>query len=87
MVAPDIVLVTPDTPEQFDATRAIFREYAAGLGVDLCFQNFEAELAALPGDYAAPRGALLLALRRRRGRRLRRVAAARPTPTTPTPAR
>jgi hypothetical protein len=62
MVAPDIVLVTPDSPSAFEATRTIFREYADGLGVDLCFQGFEAELAALPGDYAAPRGALLLAL-------------------------
>ncbi len=61
-VAPEIVLVTPQTPELYDATRAIFREYADGLGIDLCFQGFEAELAALPGDYAAPRGALQLAL-------------------------
>jgi putative acetyltransferase len=61
MAAPDIRLLTPDTPDALDAARALFREYAAGLGVDLCFQNFEAELAALPGDYAAPQGALLLA--------------------------
>jgi ribosomal protein S18 acetylase RimI-like enzyme len=61
-VAPDIVLITPDSPSDLEATRTIFREYADGLGVDLCFQGFEAELAALPGDYAAPRGALLLAL-------------------------
>ena len=62
MDAASIRLVTPDTPELIDATRAIFREYAQGLGVDLCFQGFEAELAALPGDYGAPHGALLLAL-------------------------
>ena len=44
-----------------DATRSIFQEYAHGLGIDLCFQNFNAELADLPGDYAAPQGSLLLA--------------------------
>ena len=44
------------------ATRQIFQDYALQLGVDLCFQNFEAELETLPGDYAEPHGALLLAM-------------------------
>ncbi|MGA7776433.1 MAG: GNAT family N-acetyltransferase [Paraburkholderia sp.] len=49
-------------PRQLDEVRAIFREYAASLEIDLSFQDFEAELAALPGKYAAPRGRVLLAL-------------------------
>jgi putative acetyltransferase len=60
-VSPGIELLSPGTPALFDATREIFQEYAAQLGVDLCFQNFEAELADLPGEYAPPEGALLLA--------------------------
>ena len=62
MDAPTIQLITPDTAELIADTRAIFREYAASLDVDLCFQGFETELAHLPGDYAPPSGQLLLAL-------------------------
>lgn len=58
---PLVELLTPATPELLGATRAIFRDYANSLGIDLCFQDFDAELARLPGEYAPPQGALLLA--------------------------
>lgn len=46
------------TPADLDDVRALFREYHEWLALDLCFQGFEAELAALPGRYAPPSGRL-----------------------------
>jgi GNAT superfamily N-acetyltransferase len=53
--------IRPAVLGDLDEIRVMLREYAAWLEVDLCFQNFEGELAGLPGDYAPPRGCLLIA--------------------------
>ena len=69
MSGPDIFVeqvairfVTPNAPEEIDAVRSIFREYAIGLQVDLCLQGFESEIAELPGEYSHPLGILLMAI-------------------------
>ena len=57
----NISIVSANGASALEATRRLFRDYAAALNIDLCFQNFESELLSLPGDYVAPRGTLLLA--------------------------
>jgi len=48
-------------PEDLETVRTLFREYAAGIGVDIAYQGFEQELATLPGKYQSPAGRLLIA--------------------------
>ncbi len=64
---------------QHDMTIAaeMFREYQQWLRVDLCFQNFDAELAGLPGKYVPPGGEILIA---RKAEAIAGIVALRPLP-------
>ncbi len=56
-----VVAVTKTDDVLIDSARALFREYADSLGIDLAFQNFEQEMARFPRGYLSPEGALYLA--------------------------
>lgn len=58
MAGPEIIQAS--TPADLAKVRELFQEYAAGTGLDLCFQGFEEEVATLPGKYAPPGGRLYL---------------------------
>ena len=58
---PEITILCAAAEPMIEPARELLREYARSLDVDLCFQDFDAELASLPGEYAAPSGQFLLA--------------------------
>ena len=58
---PVIEILSPRHEADLLQTKEIFLAYAKAINIDLCFQDFDTELANLPGDYLPPRGALLLA--------------------------
>jgi len=56
----NVIIKPADDDSMIQSARKLFLEYAESLNFNLCFQNFEKELADLPGEYAKPGGRLLL---------------------------
>src|SRR5262245_50517968 len=57
-----VEIVHADSPSTIESVRALFQEYWTSFGFTPCFQGFQGELDGLPGNYAQPRGRLMLAL-------------------------
>ncbi|MEP6636371.1 MAG: GNAT family N-acetyltransferase [Acidobacteriota bacterium] len=55
-------IIQAQSQADIERARELFEEYVTWLGINLCFQNYDKELAELPGDYAPPHGRLLLTL-------------------------
>ena len=61
MLRRQIVIKRAESETEINDIRVLFEAYGRGLGIDLSFQEFDTELARLPGKYAAPTGGILLA--------------------------
>lgn len=56
------LILEANTRNQISSAEELIREYAASLGIDLSYENFELEMAEFPGAYARPEGRVLIAV-------------------------